>query len=76
KPSLLLGARDHTRFGENLASVILPTLCRLPGLERYRPIKGEQVAERLLQLSIAQGAGIEELMLDEVFPQLSRVDSD
>lgn len=76
KPSLLLGERDQTRLGENLASVILPTLCRLPGLKRYRLIKGEQVAERLLQLSIAQGAGIEELMLDEVFPQAIGVDGD
>ncbi len=76
KPSLLLGDRDQTRLGENLASVILPTLCRLPGLKRYRPIKGEQVAERLLQLSIAQGTGIEELMLDEVFPQATGADGD
>lgn len=67
RPSLLLGERDHVRAGEKLASVVAPALCVLPGLRKYRPIKGEQVAERLLQCSASGAPGVEIFELDEVF---------
>ena len=68
KRSVLLGERNHFRFGEKIAGALLPFLCKLPMLKRYRPIQGKQVAQKLLQLSIQQKEGIEELVLDEVFP--------
>ncbi|MGB0833446.1 MAG: NAD(P)H-binding protein [Psychrobium sp.] len=68
KPSVLLGERNHFRFGEKIAGALLPLLCKLPGLNRYRPIQGKQVAQKLVQLSIQHNEGIEEFLLDEVFP--------
>ncbi len=68
QPSLLIGERDHLRVGERLAAMILPTLCRLPGLQRYRPIRGTQVAARMQEVALSSGNGVETFTLDEVFP--------
>jgi len=68
KPSVLLGSRNHFRLGEKIASVILPLICRLPGLRRYRPIHGEEVAQSMLLISQSDGEGITEFLLDETFP--------
>ncbi|KUJ80267.1 short chain dehydrogenase [Microbulbifer flavimaris] len=68
RPSLLLGDRDHVRVGEKLGSWILPAICALPGLRRYRPIRGAQVAEKMLQVSTEKGPAKQVFILDEVFP--------
>lgn len=68
QPSLLIGERDHLRIGEAVGSWILPVLCKLPPLKRYRPILGREVAARMVQLSQSTIAGIERLSLDQVFP--------
>jgi uncharacterized protein YbjT (DUF2867 family) len=46
RPSLLLGRRADFRLGEKLGSWILPVLCLLPGLRRFRPIHAGQVAAK------------------------------
>jgi uncharacterized protein YbjT (DUF2867 family) len=68
QPALLLGARERPRAGERLAGAIMPALRVLPGLRRYRPIRGEQVAARMIGVSQSSGAGVEWFQLDEVFP--------
>ncbi|WP_237068223.1 oxidoreductase [Microbulbifer guangxiensis] len=68
RPSLLLGERDHLRVGEKLGSWILPAVCALPGLRRYRPIAGRQVARKMVELSVSEGSGLQIFTLDEVFP--------
>ena len=70
QPSLLLGERDHFRLGETIGSYIMPLLKYLPLLKRYRPIKGAEVAEKMLQVSVSIGSGKEIFMLDEVFPEV------
>lgn len=67
KPSLLLGERPESRFLEGLGSIVLPALCRLPGLKKYRPIQGAEVARKMLQIAESDGTGIEEFQYDEVF---------
>jgi uncharacterized protein YbjT (DUF2867 family) len=72
QPSLLLGQRHEQRTGESIGTLFLPWLCRLPGLRRYRPIQGEEVATKLLQQALrpaAMAAKIDTLALDNVFPQ-------
>jgi len=72
QPSLLLGQRHEQRTGESIGALLLPWLCRLPGLRRYRPIQGEEVATKLLQQALrpaAMAAKIDTLALDNVFPQ-------
>ncbi|MDE3272523.1 NAD-dependent epimerase/dehydratase family protein [Pseudoalteromonas sp. G4] len=67
QPSLLLGKRQEFRIIETLASVILPTLCKLPWLKRYRPISGQQVAHKLLDVYQNQTEHQAIYTLDELF---------
>jgi len=68
QPSLLLGDRQRPRFFESLAAKVLPVLCRIPGLGRYRPIPSVFVAQKMLELSIRPSAGFQRIRLNEVFP--------
>jgi len=72
QPSLLLGQRLEHRLGETLGAVFLPALCRLPGLQRYRPIKGEQVATKMLETALTTEQGLQTFTLDKVFPMAGR----
>lgn len=67
QPSLLLGQRTDFRFSEKVGSWLLPVLCMLPGLRRFRPITGKQVAEKMVQTSMETGQSIECFRLDEIF---------
>ena len=67
QPSLLLGDRKTPRMAEGLASLVMPKMCQLPGLKRFRPIEGKELAQKLLNLSIMPSAKLEVLNLDQVF---------
>ncbi|MFC6979937.1 hypothetical protein [Microbulbifer taiwanensis] len=67
RPSLLLGEREELRIGEKLGGWLLPLLCTLPGLRRYRPIHGEQVAAKMVAVSAQPGSGVETFALDQLF---------
>ena len=67
QPSLLSGPRVDFRPGEKLASGILPVLCHLPGLRRLRPISGQEVARKMVQVSYLPGPGLEYFRLGEIF---------
>lgn len=70
QPSLLLGQRAGFRLGEKVGSWLMPALCVIPGLRRYRPITGEQVAEKMVLVSqqpINSEQSIELFSLDEIF---------
>jgi uncharacterized protein YbjT (DUF2867 family) len=68
QPSLLLGRRTKPRPAEQLWSWLLPPLCLLPGLRRYRPIRAEQVAAKMVRVSQRPGPAVEFFRLDEIFP--------
>lgn len=67
RPSLLLGQRTEFRLAEKLGSLIMPVLKFIPGLRRYRPIKGKQVAAKMLHVSQQPGEAVEWFTLDEIF---------
>ncbi|ASM55408.1 hypothetical protein PNIG_a3525 [Pseudoalteromonas nigrifaciens] len=67
QPSLLLGNRKQFRVAEKIGSVILPIITRLPLLKRYKPITGEQVAQKMLVVSCAQQSNLAYYVLDELF---------
>jgi uncharacterized protein YbjT (DUF2867 family) len=71
QPSLLLGNREQLRVAETVASWIMPALCRLPALRRHRPIRGDEVAAKLVELSREPGPAVEFFRLDGVFPRQS-----
>ncbi|NJN48102.1 MAG: hypothetical protein HC808_18300 [Candidatus Competibacteraceae bacterium] len=66
QPSLLIGERADFRLAEKLGNWVLPVLCAIPGLQRYRPIHGEQVAAKMIQVSQQPGRGLERFRLDEI----------
>ncbi|AWF81944.1 short chain dehydrogenase [Microbulbifer sp. A4B17] len=67
QPSLLLGNRGDARPGEQIGAILLPLICKLPGLKRYRPIEGREVAAKMVRLSQQEQTGIETLRLDQLF---------
>jgi uncharacterized protein YbjT (DUF2867 family) len=67
QPSLLLGQRADFRLGEKLGSWVLPSICVIPGLRRFRPITGDQVAAKMVQVCGQSGAALEWFRLDEIF---------
>jgi len=67
QPSLLLGRRTDIRMAEKVGGWILPVLCIIPGLRRFRPIRAEQVAARMIQVSKNSGEPLEWFRLDEIF---------
>lgn len=67
RPSLLLGERSDFRAGEIVGAKVLPIICRLPGLRRYRPITGAEVAARMIEASSSNGPAFESYDLDEIF---------
>lgn len=60
RPSLLLGARQQTRPGEQAAQRLAPALAPLlPGpLRRYRPVSAAQVAQAMLELARQDRPGV------------------
>lgn len=75
QPSLLLGERKDFRLGERLGSKLLPLICRLPLLNKYRPITGKQVATKMCLIALQQVASadnddapkLQYYRLDELF---------
>lgn len=71
QPSLLTGSRDHFRLGETLASYIIPILCVFPPFAKYKPITGQQVAKKMVDIATIQQEKMVVYKLDELF-NLSR----
>jgi len=67
QPSLLIGQRADFRLGEKLGSWAMTALCILPGIRRFRPITGEEVAAKMVQTSQQSGKGVELFCLDDIF---------
>ena len=67
RPSLLLGERADFRLAELLGKWLLPIVCLLPGLKKYRPITGQQVAKKMIAVSLQIGESTEIFSLDELF---------
>jgi len=68
QPSLLLGERKEFRAGERVASAMLPLLCKIPTLSKYRPIHAAEVARKMVQVSRTDSDGVNIYRLDDVFP--------
>ena len=69
KRQLLLGERADARLAEGLASRIMPSVCKLPGLTKFRPIQGADVAKKLIECASRENTqGVLRLRLDQVFP--------
>ncbi len=68
QPSLLLGDRPESRYAECLAGAVLPRLCKLPGFGRFRPIEAEQLARKMVEVSLQPETGRRLFRLSDCFP--------
>jgi len=66
QPSVLVGVRPTVRWGETFARFVLPLVCLLPWFKRYKPIRGEQVATKMCQVSQQSGHGIKYFCLNDI----------
>lgn len=64
QPSLLIAKRQPLRVGESIGNTLLPLLCQFPFLRKYRPIKVEQVAKKLIEIALNQGSSQQTYSLD------------
>ncbi|MDK2594096.1 NAD(P)H-binding protein [Pseudoalteromonas obscura] len=67
QPSLLIGHRPDTRIAETIGNHLLPLICKLPGLQKYRPISGAQVATKMVSVAMSGPPPYETYRLDEIF---------
>jgi uncharacterized protein YbjT (DUF2867 family) len=67
QPSLLMGKRANMRTGEKIAEYVLPIICMLPFLRRFRPISGNEVAKKMVLVSQQADEHLKKYTLDEVF---------
>ena len=51
QPSLLVGNRADTRTGETIGKYLLSAICLLPPLAKFKPIKGSEVANKMVLVS-------------------------
>ena len=71
KPSVLTGNRQNRRAGEEIFSKILRRLQWIPGISKYRPIAGEDVARAMRSVIEKETQNrITEYTLDELFDLL------
>lgn len=79
RPSLLIGERADRRPGEFFAGKVMPLLSCIPILNKYRPIKGSEVAQKMARVAVKYdkagfikkskvvNSNVEYFSLDQVF---------
>ncbi len=71
RPSLLLGTRSEKRTGELIGSKIMKLIKYLPYLRKYRAIKGEEVAQSMINSCKRElSEKVHFFTLDEIFHEL------
>ncbi|MDZ7743312.1 MAG: NAD(P)H-binding protein [Bacteroidota bacterium] len=72
RPSILAGNRNEKRSGEQIGLVLAKVFTRIPGLRKYRPIHGKEVAAAMIRaFEIKQEEKIRIFTLDEIFSLLA-----
>jgi len=67
QPSILVGHRVEFRLGETIGSWLMKALVIIPIFKRFRPITGEQVAAKMVQVSQQPQIASEQFCLDDIF---------
>lgn len=68
QPSLLYGDRTEFRTGERLGFWLLKFLNAIGLLRKHKAISGDEVAEKMIQVSKSQSASEQTYAREEVFP--------
>jgi uncharacterized protein YbjT (DUF2867 family) len=72
RPSLLGGAREKSRAGEKIGSVLLGAVNAIGIAKKYREIHGDVVAKAMINAGLDPENGTKLFTLDEVFVEAER----
>ena len=61
------GATKECHLAQQPGGLALPVIAYVPWLKRYRPVRGEQVAEKMLRVSQQPGKPLQYFRLDDIF---------
>lgn len=67
QPSVLVGNRKESRFGEGFAIKMMDLFYSLGLFKKYRGIKGLEVAKAMVNISKKSNSGVSKFTLDELF---------
>lgn len=67
RPSLIVGTREDFRLGESIARYLLPVLATIPPLKKYRAIRGDVVADKIVRAALSAGPTRALYQFDEIF---------
>jgi hypothetical protein len=67
QPGMLAGTRTEDRLAERVALPLTALLAKLPGLRRYRPIHGREVAQAMINAALDSKPGVQTDTLQGVF---------
>lgn len=72
QPSFIVGQRPDDRPAERAGIAVMRALAWLPGIRRFRPILGDDIARRMVDVSLSPGQSREWFRLDDIFPANAR----
>lgn len=67
QPGLLTGDRKDFRLGEKVMAPLLSVVQYIPGIKKYRPIKGKTVAQAMLNAAFDHSKPFQVHTLEDVF---------
>lgn len=67
RPSILAGDRNENRLGEKVGLFLANIFTKIPGLKKYRPIAGNEVAKGMINSLHKCTPGYHIFELDEIF---------
>jgi uncharacterized protein YbjT (DUF2867 family) len=67
QPGILKGNRDEFRLGERIGVGLLSVAGVIPGLQKYRPVPAQTVAQAMINASFREAERIETWTLENVF---------
>jgi uncharacterized protein YbjT (DUF2867 family) len=67
RPGMLAGERTEVRTGEKLGVGIMQVVSKLPGLGKWKPIEGREVAHAMINATFRRLGGIHCYTMGEVF---------
>jgi uncharacterized protein YbjT (DUF2867 family) len=74
RPGILTGIRNESRTGEKIGAGVMKILSVIPGLQRLKPIRGEEVAQAMINATFRHVVGIHSYSMEQVFKLARKIE--
>lgn len=74
RPGILTGIRPDARAAERIGAGVMRLLSVIPGLQGWKPIKGEEVAQAMINATFRHVVGIHTYSTDQVFKLARKIE--